>query len=241
MRSLVFLCSLFFLFGGLAVAQDGPKPWIEWSKKEAEKMLNGSAWGQTQTERGPDPTDTQVTTATQGGRGATDKKGESGETMGPKVTNYRVRLLTAKPIREAFARLVVLSQENATKEFTDQMQGFVDRDFGDFLVITLSIEGSDAKATAAAMKGLSRLTAEMIKEKAYLERKDGKRAAFLDYKAPIADNLGAKFVFSRTLDGQPFLNEGSESLRFFVELSEQSKLNVKFKVSTMMYGGKLEY
>ncbi len=26
------------------------KPWGEWSKKDAEKMLNDSPWGQTQTE-----------------------------------------------------------------------------------------------------------------------------------------------------------------------------------------------
>ena len=53
--------------------------------------------------------------------------------------------------------------------------------------------------------------------------------------------MGAKFVFMRTLEGQPFLTAESENVRFFAELNEKMKLNVKYKVSDMMYDGKLEY
>ena len=31
-------------------AQEKGKPWVEWSKKDAEKMLNDSPWAQTQTD-----------------------------------------------------------------------------------------------------------------------------------------------------------------------------------------------
>ena len=241
MRNVIFFCAWLILLGGLVAAQEAVKPWTEWSKKDAEKMLNDSPWGQSQTERGAEPVDTTIVTSTQSGRSAPDKKGESGETTGPKTLSYRARFLTARPIREAFARMVLLSLPNPSEEFAGQMRGFVDRDFGDFLVISLNVDGSDGKATAAALQGLAKLTSELAKGKTYLERKDGKRATFIDYKAPIADNLGAKFVFSRTLEGQPFLTEANESVRFFAEISEKSKLNLKFKLSSMMYGGKLEY
>jgi hypothetical protein len=37
------------------------------------------------------------------------------------------------------------------------------------------------------------------------------------------------------------LNSDSGTVRFYCELTSQIKLNVTFKLSEMMYGGKLEY
>jgi len=62
-----------------------------------------------------------------------------------------------------------------------------------------------------------------------------------DYRPPGPDGMGAKFVFMRTLEGQPFLNADSDNVRFFAQLSDKIKLNVKYKVSDMLYEGKLEY
>jgi len=45
----------------------------------------------------------------------------------------------------------------------------------------------------------------------------------------------------RTLEGQPFLTTESDNVRFFAQLNEKMKLNVRYKVSDMMYDGKLEY
>jgi hypothetical protein len=225
-----------------ASAQEKSRPWTEWSKKDAEKILNDSAWGQTQTIGGTDSSSASVVTKTQGaGREDVSRSGESGESMAPKGINYRVRFLTAKPVREAFARLVVLSQPSAGKELTEQLQGFIDRDFGKYLVIAFSIDSSDPKMAAGAMAAMTRMNAEMLRGKVYLEKKDGKRIELIDYKPPIADNMGAKFVFERDLDGQPFLTPESESVRFVMEPSEKSKVNVRFKVPSMVYNGKLEY
>jgi len=53
--------------------------------------------------------------------------------------------------------------------------------------------------------------------------------------------MGAKFILERSLNGQPFLDTNSDSVKFSLELSEKMKVNVKFRVPAMMYGGKLEY
>src|SRR2546423_225447 len=44
--------TLLFVFALMPVAgaQKKAKPWTEWSEKEVAKILNDSAWGQTQTE-----------------------------------------------------------------------------------------------------------------------------------------------------------------------------------------------
>jgi hypothetical protein len=244
MRKVLVLCSVLILFGVSAFAQPGKKPWTEWSQKDAEKVLNDSSWGQTQTEGGSDRPSTSVITSTaSSGNSGRDlaSSGESGVPKASQAVRYRVRFLTAKPIREAFARSIFLSQPNAGKEFADQLQAFVDRDFGSYLVVALSADSEDARMAAGELRTLGKLTTEALKEKVYLERKDGTRLPLSDYRAPIGDGMGAKLVFDRNRDGQPFLTEQSDTVRFVMELSSKVKLNVKFKVATMMYGGRLEY
>lgn len=242
MKTLGYLLIVFALTANAALAQEKTKPWTEWSKKDAEKILNDSAWGQTQTISSSDSSSTSAITKTEGaGNESVSRSGQSGESMGSKSTYYRARFLTARPVREAFSRLVLLSQPNAGKELTDQLQGFIDRDFGKFLVVALIVDASDPKMAAGTMAAMTRMTAEMLKGKVYLERKDGKRLELLDYKPPIADNMGAKFVFERELDGQPFLTPDVESVKFMMEPNEKLKVNVRFKVAAMQYNGKLEY
>lgn len=228
------------LFSIVASAQT-TKSWTEWSQKEAEKILNDSAWGQTYTEHPQGRVDTTVITNTRPGM-IGDRRGESGQqTAQQKPVHYRARILSAKPVREAFARIVVLQQKEPSPDFVNQLQGFVDRDFGDYLVVSFSVESDDPRRVQGGLAMLGKLTGEMLKEKVYLEREDGKRAVFLDYKPPIGDGMGGKFVFSRTLDGQPFLSSQSESMKFFLQLTEKQKITVKYKVEDMKYGEELEY
>jgi hypothetical protein len=237
---------LFLIFLALPVfalsvtAQSTIKPWTDWSKKDAEKILNDSSWGQTFTDEPSGPVDTTVITNTRPGMSG-DRKGENPAAPTPKPVHYRVRFLTAKPVREAFARVVSLSQPDAGKELTDQLQGFIDRDFGDYLVVSFSIESEDVRRAQGYMMVLSKLTIDSLRDKVYLERGDGKRATLIDYKPPMGDGMGGKFVFSRTLDGQQFLSDAQDTAKFVFQLSEKQKINLKFKVAGMTYGGKLEY
>ena len=235
---------LILCVSGISTAQGPNKPWNEWSKKDAEKILNDSAWGQTQSIGGnSEPSSTSAITRTQGGGSESiSRVGQSGESLaGPNPLNLRVRFLTAKPVREAFARLVVLSQPNAGKDLVDQLQAFIDRNFGDYLVVAVNAESADQRMANGTMMALSKLDRDALKGKVYLERKDGKRLELVDYRPPIADNMGAKFIFQRTQEGQPFLTESSDFVRFVMELSEKLKVNLKFKVAAMSYSGKLEY
>lgn len=62
-----------------------------------------------------------------------------------------------------------------------------------------------------------------------------------DYRPPIADGMGAKFVFPRMVDGQPLVTPDSGYVRFYAELTKDLKLNMRFKVPEMMFDGQLEY
>lgn len=245
-RRILFTCSLLILFAASAAAQK-TKPWTEWSEKDAEKILNDSAWGQTQTEgdSSAESSSTSAITSTTAAResqvrnASAAKNAESGERKDAMSVHYRVRLLSAKPIRAAFVRMVEL--QGATPERVAQLRTFVDRDFGDYIVVTITMDGNDRKRMGLAIEEISKADTSVLKTTTYLERKDGKRVALMDYRAPIQDGLGAKFVFPRTLEGKPFIEANSSEVRFATEVGKVVKVSKRFKVSEMMYDGKLEF
>lgn len=240
----VSACFVILLLATASLAQK-QKPWTEWSKKDVEKTLNDSAWGQTQTE-GSEPqsnASTSAITQVAAPRAADrdiNRQGESGEAKPSTVVKYSVRFLSAKPVRAAFARRVLLAKGQPDEALTAQLQTFIDRDFADYIVVSVGVEVADQKMAAPIMKAFTSASAEALKNNVYLERKDGKKLFLMDYRAPVEDGMGAKFVFPRTLEGQPFLGE-SDTVRFVAQLNERMKLNTRYKLSDMLYDGKLEY
>ena len=227
-----------------AVVAQKQKPWTEWTKKDIEKTLNDSAWGQTQTEGGQqsggsESAITQVA-APRAAEREINRQGESGEAKSSAIVKYHVRFLSAKPVRAAFARMVLLSKSQPDEALTTQLQGFIDRDFSDYIVVSVGVEVSDQKMTAPVMRAFSTATTEALKNNVYLERKDGKKLPLMEYRAPAEDGMGAKFVFPRKFEGQPFLSE-NDNVRFVAQMNERMKLNTRYKLSDMLYEGKLEY
>jgi hypothetical protein len=245
---------LIALLVGTAFAQKAT-PWTTWSKKDAEKMLNDSAWGRTQEDTdasslvySPTANDTtrSSTRATTDDKGvAAGPKSESGATNQAISVKFHIRFFSAKPVREAFARTIVLTQnkdEATSKAIAAKLQaGFVDLDYGDYVVVAVATEGTDRRKLAPADAALQTETAGTLKNTCYLERKDGKRVYLIDYEVPTPDQTGAKFIFPRSLDGQPFVTAESDMVRFVAEVGDKIKLNMKFKVPDMVFEGKLEY
>jgi hypothetical protein len=241
---LISVCFVVALLVTPVAAQNSAKPWSEWSKKDVEKMLNDSAWGQTQAEERKEQTE-QVEAVTQvAANKSADRQmgrtGESGETKSQPSIRYHVRFLSAKPVRAAFARMVLLTKTQPDEALTGQLQGFIDRSFADYIVVSVGVEVSDAKVGEQLMRALSVATAEVLKQNVYLERKDGKKLHLMEYRAPTEDGMGAKFVFQRVVDGQPFLSE-NDSVKFVAQFNERMKVNTRYKLSDMLYDGKLEY
>jgi len=240
------------LAGG-AFAQ--PATWTQMSRKAAEKVLNDSPWARTQTDTDTSEmffSPTRPGTSSIGQARASrsnpnsqqqinNDRADQGATNEAISVNYHVKFLSAKPVREAVSRIAMLESMQPEEQFIELMQPFVDRDFGIFVVVAVSFDSTDGRYSGPAIQAFGTATAETLKNKTYLERKDGKRMYLLDYRAPQPDGLGAKFVFLRGYEGVAFLNPDSGSVRFYSEVSEKIKLNVTFKVADLMYNGKLEY
>ena len=246
MKRALFLCSIVVALALPTYAQKG-KDWTEWTQKEAEKVLNDSGWGQTQTEGGTAAEPTQTSAIS---READDKvrsttsvtaaasSAPSGETKGTPALRLRVRFMSAKPIRQAFVRMLEL--QGTPPEKVAQIKPFIDYDFSNYIVVTINMDGDDRRGMGAIMQQLAGADAAGFKPVTYLERKDGKRLELMEYRAATNDGLGAKFVFARSLNGAPFLDAKTGEVRFVTELGKL-KINRRFKVADMMYDGKLEY
>ncbi len=240
------------LTGITATAQD-KELWPKWDKGKVTKMLNSSPWAQTQTD-----TDTSemtyrptaaagssqvgqpgITSSTTNNTGVQGNRADRGATNQSMSVNYHVRFLSAKPIRQAFARMIEI-QEKESKAVRDQLGPFVERDFSDYIVVTVTFDASDNRFAGPVLQAFASATTGTLKNQAYLERSDGKRLFVMDYKPPINDGLGAKFVFPRKVDDQPFLTDTGD-VRFFAQLTDKITVNTKYKLKDMVYEGKLEY
>ena len=259
MRRLAISALLTTLFVTALAGQQKSKAWSEWSKEDAERILNDSPWAQTQTDTNTSemtysPTSGTAAPLTSPSRTTTtgirqeqaernkNRAVEGAYNQAVSIT-YHVRFLSARPIREAFAAMILLQQgkPESAAQLKSQMQQFVDGNYHDYIVVTVDYEASDQRLTAKAFQDLGAAAADTLKNNTYLERKDGKRVFLMDYRAPIQDGLGAKFVFPRIVDELPFLNGDSGEVRFYSEVGTNVKLNRRFKISNMIYQGRVEY
>lgn len=221
-----------------AVAQKKPKPWTQWSLKEAQKILEDSAWAQTQVisdisemfylpGRG-----TGEVAANRDVRGALNQATD---------LNLYIRFLSAKPIRQAFARVIQLERGQLSEQLAKSLQDFIERSFEDAIVVAVTYESKDRRFSGPAMQAFGSATIGTLKNKTYLELKDGTRQFLADYQPPTDDGLGAKFLFHRIIDGRPFIKADTGEVRFYCELSREITLNMRYKVKDFMYNGFLEF
>ena len=227
----------------LAARQRPQKPWTEWTRKEAEKILNDSPWGQTQVE-----TDTsEMFFRPQGAPNAVTSNADPGRDARGGATNqatdvkFRIRLFSSRPIRQALARIILLDTKQADAQLEERMRMFADVPSNHKIVVSVSFESKDGRYSGPAMQAFSAARAETLKNNTYLERSDGKRIFVEQYTPPGKEGFGALFVFPRRAGELPFLSADSGYLRFVTELSSQIKLNMRFSVESLTYNGALEY
>jgi len=249
----VATCLAFCLACSLvAQAQWEKKPYAEWSEKEAQKLLNDSPWGQI-----------QVISDTSQMFG--NERLGSGTSRVANVfhVNFRIRFLSAKPVRQAISRVMELKQKGAVDErLASQLRAFAAAEFPDYVIITVLCDSDQPnmrlqEATAL----LNSRTAADLKNNTFLELKDGRRLFLQEYQPPRNDGLGARFIFPRLIDGKPYITAESGDIHFVSELSQGGggsrsqasgaaggspgplnyRLDCRFKVAAMNFQGKLEY
>jgi hypothetical protein len=265
-RLFIFALIPFLAIAG--VAQKQYKPWNEWNKKEAEKILADSPWSQTQTE-----TDTAEMFYTPTTMGDTHARESQGATNQATSLKYYIRLFSARPVRQAYVRLLELSQMNSDEATIEKRRAWANLAASDSIIVTVACESTDRRYLGRAMQGFSSAITAVLKNNAYLERQDGIRVFLSEYVPPGKDTFGARFIFPRTINGEPLIANKGGSLRFHAEYESKTtvdqasnppgqttrrstnaaagttaapnpskfKLDMKFRIIDLQYNGDLEY
>ena len=235
------LLSSSLVFAGAAPNQKTEKPWTEWTQKEAEKMLNSSPWSQAQVDTDTSEMFFSPTNDPARGR-TTDNAGqrlESGARNQAVNVKFIVRFFSARPVRQALVRMMELKQK-PEPEVMERMHAFANVQSNDSIITTLSFETTDQRYGGQAMQAMSSANTGTLKNETYLER-DGKRNFLHEYIPPGKDGFGARFIFLRLVDEQPFINGNTGEVRFVTKYPNGMKVDRRFKVSEMIYNGQLEY
>ena len=227
---------------GFSITTQGQKKsetWTEWSKKDAEKVLTSSPWAQTQVET---DLSEMFYSPTSQGRGAPNSaaRAQQGATNQEVTLSYHIRFFSARPIRQALARLYQI-QRKPTEEQLSGLQSFANATPSKVIIVTVTYDSSDGRTLGRVMQVFESAITATLKNKAYLERKDGTRVFLEEYVPPGKDGFGARFIFPRVFQERAFINDDTGEVRFYAELADSMKLNMRFPVSQMKYNGQLEY
>lgn len=239
----------------VAFAQRINYSWMEMPRKDAERLLTNSPWSHTQvdtdlSEQFYSPTRPGTSSIGQSGvsRGSASSqqsinngRADRGAVNEEIHINYRISFLSARPVRQALAKMILSAEPRPNEQLATQLQAFVERDFSPYIVVAVTVTSNDQRWSGPLMQAINSASTGTLKNTTYLERQDGKRLFLEQYIAPISDGLGAKFIFPRLVDGEPFLKANSGSVRFFAQFNDSFKLNMTYKVSDMIYDQKLEY
>jgi len=159
-------------------SQKEKKPWSEWNQKEAEEILNDSPWGQIQNDTDTSEMFFQPTAdpRTAGSRTPnSDARLARGSTNQATNVKYGIRFLSARPVRQAFIRMIQLRQKDLTPDVIERMKNFAEMPANDSIIIAVTIEGTDKRSLGHVMQLFNSASSGTLKNTSYLERNDGKR------------------------------------------------------------------
>jgi hypothetical protein len=232
------------------------KPYTEWSKDEAIKVLNDFPWSDRyQSERGLDAASIQQQRREQADtRLSGSERGNLGVTGAP--IPITIRLFSAMPVRQALVRVQQLntgydkmSAEEKAK-FDASKAAFLDcKICKDYYVVTLT---KDKDASTTVSNGIFQtLKLADVKGKIWLENDKGGRREITEFTPPKNETDAAVFFFKRTDDaGNPFYTPTDKLVKFMFSNELRDNKNeysgliprlFEFKVAKMVADGKLEF
>jgi hypothetical protein len=245
-KSLVLMLTagLAIVAAGVVTAQkNNSKEWTKWSKKEAEKVLSDSPWSHVQTE-----TDTSemfyspTNDPRLGGRvtSTTGPRSSEGAVNSSVSVSFHVRFFSARPVRQALARMIEINQKPPA-DVVAKLRQFAELRSPDSIIVTVTFDSPDQRFTGVVIQAFNSAVTANLKNDVYLQRADGKQLFLEEYVPPGKDGFGARFIFLREPDGQPFIKDKTGEIRFYAKYSNGIKIDRRFKLADMMYEGELEY
>jgi hypothetical protein len=241
------------LFGVIYAQNDLPKkPFAEWSRREAEAILNNSPWARQQEVRIQSDKEIQKAAGSYSGvSGAAAAQAQTEvSSQAPVDFVFTMRLRSALPVREALVRMKRLETdlEKLTPEqraaFEKQAKGLLDCPAcAANYVVTLSSKSKNspgADAVYGTLKG-GRLTD--LQRYVYIANERGDRRPLVYFVPPKAPGEEATFFFPRADEkGALLLTPDNKELLINLNDNQANAItNFKFDISKLVMNGKVEF
>ncbi len=231
----------------LAVAATSWKnlePFHQWPLDKAVKVLNDSPWAKRET----------FTRVIRGvGSGISGEK---------EIYNtFYVRFLSARPIREAYARVQQIQHGydsmslEEKRRFDDIQSPKLDLDVNKWIVLTVTFRSNDPNEESNVRRFFQSETYETLKTKAFLSTPTCPQVEITAYFPQKEESVGAKFVFPREYDGLPVITKDCASVSLELldvpgttsgsgsdsrsSSNEKTGLRATFKVESMIIGDRI--
>ncbi len=237
----------YLLLGTTALVMAAPvwtKPYMEWSKKDALRILQNSPWTaryELRRYRGRTALPSEEVSR---GEFRTPDYRAPGENVFQDT--YWAWLFSAAPVRQAYARLIAL--ENGYDRMSPPEQAVLERQlaplvearFPEHIVVAFDYGSNDRDLLQAVQSFLRTATVAQFLDRAYLLTPRAGRLSPLDYQPPTADGTGAKFIFPRYVDGEPVVTAEDKELAFELTVPvTEEKLYLRWKIKDLVVGGEL--
>ncbi len=161
-------------------------------------------------------------------------------------STFFIRFLSARPIREAYARVrqIQAGYENLSEadklRFDHSLEPGLNLDSSRWIVVTLTFRSNDPNVELRVKQFLDLQTTGTMKPHAYLSTLRLPQVNLAAYFPPRQDEVGAKFVFPRAVDGTPTVSRSDESVTFELEVPGfNPNLSVRFPVPDMLINDEL--
>ena len=261
-RHIFFLFLTILLCLGVAFPEQWyeKKPYLDWSPKDVKKILENSGWTKVQT--------VTISNSTPANTRSFESTG-AGDLQREMQNHFRIRFLTAMPIRMAIARSLMLkNQDKMTPQRLAGMDRFVRQSDDLNIIVLMTLNSTPAGSVSARdyWTSLLSLRTSNLTSNTFLATSGGKKAYLTRYEPPGKDGLGAKFFFPRLLkDGTPLVTLQDKEIRFQTTLenlrqtfgagnvdgssdfgegpgltAREDRIWTVFKVKKMVFEGKLE-
>src|ERR1051325_3007658 len=169
--------TLITLMAAAAIAQKkDEKPWTEWSKKDAEKMLSDSPWSKVQTDSDTSqmffsPTQDPNRMGRSSNDGSRLAQGATNQTVN---VSFQVRFFSARPIRQALARIMEINNKPPA-EVVAKLHQFADLQSTSSIIVAVTYDSNDQRYSGVVMQEFNSAATGTLKNDAYLQRADGKQ------------------------------------------------------------------
>ena len=195
----------------------------KWTDREVNRVLDNSPWGLVYqlTSRTPFTADLQR------------RRNDYYEHL-----RVHIRFLTAKPIRQALVRTLILRSQGELD--ASRYLDFIEQPNPHRIIVTLSLNSEDPQQLNQAQAQLKNSNLTAFANNTFLHTKTGKKVFINRYEPPDERGLGALLYFPRRLPGgQPLVTSGDEQILFQTDgLGEP--VRQWFQLGPMVFEGQLE-